>query len=299
MDPEKTEFAEEYRLEHLKMGVLKGKGSIGSVYQASGPGGKNLAVKIMEQTPFIEPLLLESVIKGALETQRIVGKGNVVKIYSAGKTGDIYYIVMDFYRDTLESVINNSYPDEKKLEIAVTLSNTLAAVHSAGLVHGDLKPRNVLLDEKDQPFLNDFYQSTIREEASKKNFTVPQGTPKYMSPEQAAGRMISPSSDIYSFGVLVYELFTGKLPYGVEASSISEMLSLVQSGHIVPPSKINRRIDPKLEAVIMKMLKKDIAARYRSMTQVASDLKVCFEGGEISIPYEKSLWYKIVKFFHR
>jgi len=298
MDSERSNAAEGYRLENLELGILKGKGSIGSVYQALGPDGKTLAVKIMEQTPFIEPLLLESIIKGALKTQKIVEKANVVKIYFAGKTDAKYYIVMDFYRDTLESVINTSFPAEKKLEMAVTLANTLAAVHAAGLVHGDLKPRNVLLDEEDQPFLNDFYHSTIMEEASRKNFTVPQGTPKYMSPEQASGRMISPASDIYSFGVLVYELFTGKLPYDSEASSISEMLSLIQSGHIVQPSKIDRKIDPKLEAVIMKMLHKNIEHRYHNMGQAALDLKACLEGRGISILYKKSLWYKIVKFFH-
>ena len=286
-----------YTLEDCKLGTLRGKGSVGAVYEAKTPDGKQAAIKIMEENPFVESLMLETVIKGAIDTQKVADNANVVKVHSAGKSGNKYYIVMDLYNSgTLQKIISGDYTIKQKLKIAWSLAKTLAIVHKAGMLHGDLKPDNVLLDETMEPFLNDFYHSSLSEKHDSE-FATPRGTPKYMSPEQALGRFLTPASDIYSFGVLFYELLTSKAPYKTEAQNISEMLTVIQKGEIVPACEINKQIDAKLEAVIMKFLAMHIPDRYANMNEAAADIKACLDDKEISIPYTKPLLKRIMEFF--
>ena len=137
-----------YSLKNCKVGVLRGKGSVGSVYEAVTQDGKIVAVKIMEETPFIESNMLQSILDGALETQKLPRKAKVVKIYTTGKEKNKYYILMDLYAGTLEKLIaQKSSSLQQKLSIAFLLAETLKYVHGDGLVHGDLKPSNVLLDD--------------------------------------------------------------------------------------------------------------------------------------------------------
>jgi serine/threonine-protein kinase len=288
-----------YSLENCKLGDLLGKGSVGSVFKAEAlADGKLLAVKIMETTPFIEGAMLQSIIKSGLETQNLPEKARVVKIYHTGVSGSSYYIVMELYKDTLENLmLEDICFMEQKLEIAFSLAETLECVHNAGIVHGDLKPSNVLLDGMMKPYLNDFYNSV---DSLPANFSMPHGTPKYMSPEQASRRLVGPGSDIYSFGVLFYELMTGRLPYAEEADSIARMLEIVQTGQIIPPSKVNKKIDGKLEAIILKLLDRE-ENRYSNMRRCVSDLKAYLNGAEISIPVavSDSFFQKIFSIFTR
>lgn len=289
-----------YSLENCKLGDLLGKGSVGSVYKAEAlADGRMLAIKIMETTPFIEDTMLQSIIKGSLETQRLPSNAKVVKIYSTGKSDKVYYIVMELYKDTLEKMMLDGVCSMKqKLEIAFSLADTLGYVHNAGIIHGDLKPSNVLLDDAMTPYLNDFYNSVDNLPA---DFSMPHGTPKYMSPEQASRRLIGPASDIYSFGVLFYELLTDCLPYKEEADSIAKMLEIIQNGNIIPPSQINKNIDRKLESIVLKLLDKE-EGRYSNMKRCASDIKAYMNGDEISIPCVdsgKSVFKSFFSFFGR
>ena len=283
----------------VRLGAIIGRGALGAVYRGVDPKGVTLAVKIMEETPFLPAEVLKGILEGALATQRVAGGAKVVKVFSAGQEGSFYYLAMELFESgTLEKVITDDAVSVKqRLAISVSLARTLALVHAAGIIHGDLKPANVLMGKDRDPYLNDFYHAsqTLRQRGLLGS--LPQGTPLYMSPEQVLGKFISSSSDIYSFGVLCYELLTGASPYEKTAGTLAEMLSLIQDGRIVPPSSQKAGIDRRIEAVLMKLLEQDVEKRYRSMAQASVDLDACLKGGQISMPYQKTITEKLIDVF--
>lgn len=275
-----------------------GKGSVGIVYEATNREGLDVAIKVMEVTPFIDEKMLRMIVDGALATQKISPCARVAEIYDTGSFENYYYIVMPFYKGgVLEEYIENKNVSLKtKLKIAHSLSQTLYLIHDAGIIHGDLKPSNVLLDDDNYPYLIDFYQAGLKPDYGGMN-NFPKGTPLYMSPEQALGKFVSASSDIYSFGVLLYELFTGYYPYEMRADNVTAMVNVIQNSAIIPPSRRKREVSGKLEAVIMKALNKHRDDRYANMRKMTADLESCIKGGELSIPYKRSLKEKIMGIF--
>ena len=196
------------------IGKFIGKGGVGSVYEATGLNdGGLVAIKLMRQNPFITPQLLSTIVDSSLATQKISSEAKVVKVLDGGCDGDIHYIVMELFRNgTLRRLIDDSGLDLKeKLRAAISIMETLELVHAQGIIHGDLKPTNLLLGDDGIPFLNDFYHFPGKAQGVGM-LPLPQGTPSYMSPEQAQGQFVNFSTDIYSFGVLLYELLTGSFP---------------------------------------------------------------------------------------
>ncbi|MFZ2657133.1 MAG: serine/threonine-protein kinase [Victivallales bacterium] len=291
-----TEFSGRI-IDGYKIGALVGKGSIGTVYSASDSNGGSFAVKIMELNPFLDASALDAIIEGAIASSKVSECARIVKVYKAAKTKDFYYVVMEFMQGgTLERLIGeNGLPVENKIKIGLLLAETIACIHSKGIIHGDLKPGNIMLDSHDTPYLTDFYYSTLNLKRGIGLF--PQGTPRYMSPEQAMGQFITTSSDIYSFGVLYYELLTGAVPYKESSSNIAGMITTVLKSEIVHPSGYNRKLDRKLCAILLKMLQKKIEDRYQNMQQVVSDLKGYLEGAGSGESVEKSIFQQIKGLF--
>ncbi len=258
------------------IGSIIGKGSIGTVFNAVDASGRPFAIKIMQTNPFLDESVLDSVVEGALSTSKISDCARIVRVHKAGRTPDFHYIVMDFMQGgTLERILEeNDYPIHKKLLIGLSLSQTIACVHSKRIIHGDIKPGNVMLDADDMPYLTDFYYSSLK----KGRNILPQGTPRYMSPEQAMGLFITTSSDIYSFGVLLYELLTGKLPYKTASGNIAGMIETVSECEIVNPALINSNLDKGVCALLCKLLEKKPENRYHTMEEVALVLEGCVSG---------------------
>lgn len=276
---------------------LVGRGSVGSVYECRDASGKHIAVKLMDITPMIDPPVFASIIQAAQATRSLADNVNVVQVLSAGKTDNFYYICMEMINGgTLETIVNDSgIPLQKKMAIAVKIAEVLAEIHSKGIVHKDLKPSNILLDSDNTPFLNDFY---LFHSQSGQNFkSMPHGTPYYMSPEQTGGQMVTVLTDVYSFGVLFYELLTGTMPYAESPQNIPEMINTVNEGKIVRPSQKNSGIDRKLETVMLKLLEREPKLRYQKMETVAADIQACIDGRPISIPYSSSFISKILGLF--
>ncbi|OGV58096.1 MAG: hypothetical protein A2X45_25905 [Lentisphaerae bacterium GWF2_50_93] len=282
-----------------RIGPLVGKGSIGTVYSASDSKGDSFAVKIMEINPFLEATALDAIIEGAISSSKISECARIVKVHKVGKTEDFYYVVMDFMQGgTLEGLIGKEgVPFEKKVGIGLSLAETVACIHLKGVIHGDLKPGNIMLDSCDIPYLTDFYYSALNLKRGLGLF--PQGTPRYMSPEQAMGQFITTSSDIYSFGVLFYELLTGAIPYRDCSNNISGMITVVSQSEIVNPVERNNKLDRKICGILLKMLQKKVEDRYQNMQQVASDLKGYLEVAGKDEPGEKSMFQQIKGFFIR
>lgn len=274
-----------------------GRGSVGTVYVCEDSAGKRLAIKLMDISPMMDPLVFEGIINAALATRSLAEDVNVVKVIHAGKTKHFYYIVMEMINGgTLEDVVDDTNISfEEKLKIAVKIAKILQAIHARGIVHKDLKPSNLLVDFKNEPYLTDFY--LFPPQVAKKFSSMPHGTPYYMSPEQTSGKLVTALTDMYSFGVLLYELLTGEMPYANNPKNISDMIKLVNEGEIVRPSKRNSHIDGKLEAVIYKLMNKDPKERYQNMQIVSDDLQACLNNQQISIKYKTSLKARILRFF--
>lgn len=267
---------------------ILGQGSVGTVYECQDAEGKKIAVKLMEISPMIDPPVFAGIIQAAQATRSLADNVNVVQVLSAGKTENYYYICMEMIEGgTLETAVQDkNMPLKQKLEIVKKVADILAAIHAKGIVHKDLKPSNILIDSNNTPYLNDFY--LFHSQGGKRLSAMPHGTPYYMSPEQTGNQMVTVLTDFYSFGVLLYELLTGAMPYAADPQNIPDMINLVNEGKIIPPSRKNRKLTGKIEAIIMKLLEKDPKMRYHKMETVSKDLQACIDAHPISIPYKKS-----------
>jgi serine/threonine-protein kinase len=272
-----------------------GEGTVGTVCECRGRDGSRVAVKLMELTPMGTPLAFEEIIKAALATKPIAEEACIVRVFSAGKLPpSTYYIVMEMMEGgTLEAhAAKVKLPLKKKLDLSAKIADSIFAIHSKGIIHGDLKPSNILLDKDGEPYLNDFY---LYSHSSRPTPFMSIGTPFYMSPEQATGALVTPITDIYTFGVLFYELLTGEMPYSSGMDSIGALIEEITNGNIIPPAKRDSKLRGKLEAVMIKLLEKDPDRRYRDMALAAADIRSCLNGSDISIPYEKSFWSRLFK----
>ncbi|HEX9961855.1 MAG TPA: serine/threonine-protein kinase, partial [Pyrinomonadaceae bacterium] len=182
-----------------------------------------------------------------------------------------HFLSMEFIQgDDLSSLLRRigRLPSDKAVEIARQLCFGLAAIHEAGILHRDLKPANVIIDNRGKARITDFGIAGIEEEIRDGEIRV--GTPAYMSPEQITGREVSVKSDIYSLGLLLYEIFTGKQAF--EADSLPNLIRKHQSETPTNPSAFVQNIDPLVEQVIFRCLEKNPQERPASALQVAMAL---------------------------
>ena len=155
-------------------------------------------------------------------------------------------------------------PPDKAVEIARQLCAGLAAAHEHGIVHRDLKPANIMLDGRGRVRITDFGLAALAAEI--KGNAVRAGTPAYMSPEQFAGQKVTPKSDLYSLGLVLYEVLTGKHPF--EASSVEQMARLRDRSAPTAPSQFVKDLNPLVERVILRCLEKDPGKRPASASSV-------------------------------
>jgi serine/threonine-protein kinase len=187
---------------------------------------------------------------------------NVVSVYDVGQDGDTHYIVMEFVDGThLKTIINRQAPLNigYALDIAQAIARGLQAAHAVGMIHRDIKPQNILVTEDGSVRITDFGIAKSFLSTATTQTGVTFGTADYISPEQAQGFGASPRSDIYSLGVTLYEMLTGRLPFTGE----SPIAVATQHVSTKPPAptQYNSRIPPQLEQLMIQMLAKDPAFR--------------------------------------
>ncbi len=256
--------------------VLIGTGGIGKVFEARDGAGRKIAVKIMKPTPFLGENYLDSIIRSVELIKRFSQDPSfrLVKIRETGKISDFFYIVMDLYeKGSLEKLVREkSWIFAARVEFVFMLAKSLAKIHSVGLIHGDLKPANIMISENFEPYLNDFYQAADNTFLGR-TYSGLSGTPLYMSPEQLSGKFLNKSTDIYSFGIIACEILTGKTPYPPEAvKGFSDISSSIHSGNLIPPEKLSREIDPEMNRILLKALQVDLKQRYANMELIAEEL---------------------------
>jgi Protein kinase domain len=257
-----------------------GKGGMGEVYRAEDLKlGQTVALKFLPrslaqtdqaQERFTREVRLARQVSHP-NVCRVFDLGEIREVGDAGKHTELTFLTMEFVDgEDLASLMRRigRLPSDKALEIAQQLCAGLAAAHENGIVHRDLKPANIMLDGRGRVRITDFGLAGLVAEIEGANARA--GTPAYMSPEQFAGGEVSPKSDVYSLGLVLYEIFTGKRPF--HASTIEEMARLRDKNTPTAPSHYVKGLDPHIERVILRCLEKDSGKRPASALQVAATL---------------------------
>ncbi len=209
--------------------------------------------------------------RNEVRVARQVSHPNVCRVYDLGEMQGLYFLSMEYVDgEDLGSLLRRigRLPSDKALEIARKLCAGLAAAHEKGVLHRDLKPSNVMLDGRGQVLLTDFGLAGLAGEIE--GAEIRNGTPAYMAPEQLAGEEVTIKSDIYSLGLVLYEIFTGKLPF--ESKTLADHMRAQKESAPVSPSSLVRDLDPMVERVILRCLQAKPAMRPPSALAVAAAL---------------------------
>ncbi|MEP6923506.1 MAG: protein kinase [Pyrinomonadaceae bacterium] len=271
---------------HYKIQSAIGAGGMGAIYRARDARLKrDVAIKILPENLTQEPAAIERFMREA-DAASALNHPNILTIFEIGEHDNIHFIATEFVEgQTLrQKMQNTSLHLAEILDIAVQVANALCAAHDAGIVHRDIKPENIMIRSDGYVKVLDFGIAKLTEREPPKldpeavtlvqTMTSPGmiiGTAFYMSPEQARGSAVDARSDIFSLGVVIYELITRGLPFS--GATMSDVIAAILRSEPQPFSEIVRNVPPELESHIAKTLKKNRAERYQTMKEFVSDLK--------------------------
>ena len=257
-----------------------GSGGMADVYLAEDQLlGRQVAVKVLhrhfsEDHEFVERFRREASSAAALSHP------NIVAIFDRGEWNGTYYIAMEYVAGrSLKTIVREqgALDPARAIDIVVQILRAARFAHRRGVIHRDLKPHNVILDEEGRARVTDF--GIARAGASDMTLTGSiMGTAQYLSPEQAQGFAVSAASDLYSIGVILYELLTGVVPFEGDSAVAIAYKQVATAPR--PPSELNPAIPPSLDAVVMRALAKDPVARYAD----ADELIVALERERAALP---------------
>jgi tetratricopeptide (TPR) repeat protein len=250
-----------------------GRGGMGRVYRALDVKTREeVAIKLIRPDIAEDKRTLERFVN-EIKLAHKISHRNIGKMYHLSEDQGLHYITMEYVPgEDLKSFIRRS----RRLDIATTVAiakqvcSGLSEAHEAGIVHRDLKPGNIMIDKEGNAKILDFgiARAVGTQGVTAEGSVI--GTPEYMSPEQVEGKDSDRRSDIYSFGVIMFEMVTGKLPFAADTPFVVAFKQ--QSERPTPPEDLNPQTPPQLSAIILRCLEKDPARRFQTTEDVCRDL---------------------------
>jgi serine/threonine-protein kinase len=250
---------------------LLGKGGMGEVYRANDLVlGQAVALKFLPEVMSGNAAMLAR-FHGEVRISRQVSHPHVCRVYDIGEADGLLFLSMEYVDgEDLGSLLRRigRLPSDKAIEFARKICAGLAAAHQAGILHRDLKPANIMIDSQGKVVLMDFGLAGLAGQLE--GAEIRSGTPAYMAPEQLAGREVTVKSDIYSLGLVLYEMFSGRRPF--EGATLAEMMRQQEASAPASMAMVVKDVDPAVERVILRCLDPDPQKRPASALAVAAAL---------------------------
>ncbi|MBI9035116.1 MAG: serine/threonine protein kinase [Bacteroidales bacterium] len=267
---EKTEFLNKLLGGRYKIIRSLGSGGMAIVYQAKDIMLERLvAIKVLKKD-FTELPSFREQFKNEARSAANLSHPNIVTVHDFGFDHERFFIVMEYVPgQNLKVKIKTvkTFTLEEGIPLIVQACAGIGYAHRAGLIHCDVKPHNMLVTPDERLKVTDFGIARVLSSiSSEERKEVIWGSPQYLSPEQASGKAPSPSSDVYSIGVILYEMLTGGLPF--KSKDAEELVRMHKELNPIPPIELNKEIPPELNQIIMKVLSKEPASRYRTSDQL-------------------------------
>ena len=255
-----------------------GKGAMGIVYCARDPLlDRTVAIKTInmelaqeEKKEYEARFYQEAKAAGGLNHP------NIVIIYDIGKSGNIAYMAMELLQGKeLKTLMSKAtaLPVAYAVDVAAQIAEGLGYAHEHGIVHRDIKPANIMIVRGELVKITDFGIARMRSANVQTQVGTVLGSPRYMSPEQVAGKRAEPRSDTFSLGAIIYEMLTGRPPFNGE--DVTSVMFQILNFMPPPPSALNAEVPEMLDFIIAKALAKASADRYANASELAADLREC------------------------
>lgn len=273
-------------LSHFKILEKLGEGGMGKVYKAEDTKLKReVAIKFLPHrgtfhTDHINRFKIEAQAAAALNHP------NIATIYSIDETEDEIFIVMEFIdgQELKQQLVRNEIDPKEVIRISIQIAEGLQAAHNKGVIHRDIKCSNIMISNNDQVKIMDFGLAKIRGGNDVTKFGTTLGTAAYMSPEQASGETVDRRTDIWSLGVVIYEMLTGKLPFSRDYEQA--ILYAIINEEPKPISSLMTDVPLKLERIVLKSMIKNPDERYQRIEGMLDDLKLLEKEIELGISAE-------------